>query len=225
MYLPFGEFDSHMVTDPLTKTLAETRESAFQFGYHNEQLTASIYLFKGSNKSDQGTADKVDNFGFHLAYSEHNYALGFAYLNDIGDSDSLQGSINATLGNNNISDHTAGVAVNARLALNNFSLFVEYISAIDEFAAGEFDNVKAQPSAAHIELSYALNLAGNHAMIALAAQRSNEARAADLAESRFLAGLSIGLLQQASLTFELSHDTAYNANDSNAITVQFAIEI
>jgi len=48
MYIPFGNFESNMISDPITLTMSETREEAFQLGVELENgLHGSAYLFNG----------------------------------------------------------------------------------------------------------------------------------------------------------------------------------
>jgi hypothetical protein len=44
LYVPFGQFESHMITDPLTLDLGETSQSAVQVGFANDLFDASIAL-------------------------------------------------------------------------------------------------------------------------------------------------------------------------------------
>lgn len=224
MYVPFGRFESNMVSDPFTLTLAETRENTIQLGYHTGSFTTSLYVFNGTNKENLGEANKVDNFGFQLAYEKLDYSFGLSYLNDIGDSDGLQDTINATLGSNDTREHVAGVAMNVGFALNDVNVLAEYVTATDAFEAGELDVVAVKPSAGHFEMAYAFGLDGYSSTFALAYEVSDEARTLDIAKSREMAVLSVNLLKQGTIAFEYVNEGAYDGSDNRVITAQYALE-
>ncbi|MEE8300436.1 MAG: LbtU family siderophore porin [Desulfatiglandales bacterium] len=47
MYVPFGRFESHFISDPLTLELGETRESAVLGGFANDWVELSLGTFNG----------------------------------------------------------------------------------------------------------------------------------------------------------------------------------
>jgi hypothetical protein len=47
MYVPFGNFTTYMISDPLTLEIGETREAALQLVMEEEGLYASVYAFNG----------------------------------------------------------------------------------------------------------------------------------------------------------------------------------
>ena len=161
--------------------------------------------------------------GFHLGWSKGGTALALAYINDLGDSDTLQDVINAALGSNDISQHVPGVAFNARIEISAFTLLAEYVTATQTFAAGELDSVEVQPAASHIEMAYALELGGRASTFAIASQSTDEASALDVPRRRTIASVSVEILEQASLALEVARDAAYDGSNSNSITAQFAV--
>ncbi|KPA19110.1 conserved hypothetical protein, secreted [Candidatus Magnetomorum sp. HK-1] len=58
MYVPFGNYETHMISDPITLELGETSESALKFGFNNDTFNLSLSLYNGYvNK----TEDKDDH--------------------------------------------------------------------------------------------------------------------------------------------------------------------
>jgi len=227
-FVPFGSFETNQVSDPLTLEIGETRESAIQVGFEAGAFSSAVYLFKGTNKEDNGTADKVDNFGLTLGFAGEGYAFGLGYINDIGDSDSLQDA----LGTNDVLAHVAGQTVNAMFELGSITLIGEYLAAADKFETGElaFKGQGAEPKAWNIELAYAFDLAGKGATLAVGYQGTEEALALELPETRTLATLSVGMMENTTLSFELAQDEDYAVADggtgksANTVTAQLAIE-
>ncbi|NLA75432.1 MAG: LbtU family siderophore porin, partial [Deltaproteobacteria bacterium] len=47
MYVPFGSFGSHFISDPITLEIGETRESAVRAGFVNDMFDISLSIFNG----------------------------------------------------------------------------------------------------------------------------------------------------------------------------------
>jgi hypothetical protein len=76
-YLPFGTFESALLSDPLTLELGETRESALQLNYEQAHFHGAVFLFNGSAE-ESGDEEKIDSYGASAGFSHegHGYALG-----------------------------------------------------------------------------------------------------------------------------------------------------
>ncbi|MBW2590686.1 MAG: LbtU family siderophore porin, partial [Deltaproteobacteria bacterium] len=59
MYVPFGNFESHMISDPVTLELGETRESAVVAGFANDCIGISAGVFNG-DIDETGEDDKIE---------------------------------------------------------------------------------------------------------------------------------------------------------------------
>ena len=83
MYVPFGVFETNMVSDPLTHEIAETQEAALQVAYEAGSFSSSVYVFNGEADEAGVGNDKVDDFGFSLNYAlnrgDVNLNLGVGY--------------------------------------------------------------------------------------------------------------------------------------------------
>ena len=65
-YVPFGNFETHMISDPLTLEIAETREAALQVGLETGGFYASAFIFNGDVDEIDADDDHVDNFGANV---------------------------------------------------------------------------------------------------------------------------------------------------------------
>ena len=234
-YVPFGSFESNMVSDPFTLVMGETSESVLQANFESGNLGTAFYLFNGSNKKNAGKDDRVDNYGINLSYNSEgdvNFTGSVGYINDIGDSDGLQDTINSTLGSNDVQQHVAGTSVSAIIEAADFSFIAEYVTATDNFAVTEiaFNGQGAKPRTLNIEAGYGFELSGKPATIAIAYQSSDEALALGLAESRTSAALSIDVMDNTSLAFEIAQDKDYDIAEggtgetARTITAKLATE-
>ena len=75
-YVPFGVFDSGMISDPLTLEIGETRETAVEVGFNAKGFSGAVYVFNGTNKQDGDNI--IDNFGAALGYEKEGKGAGFA---------------------------------------------------------------------------------------------------------------------------------------------------
>ncbi|WP_455218672.1 LbtU family siderophore porin, partial [Kaarinaea lacus] len=95
LYVPFGSFETNMASDPLTLTLAQTREVTFVAAY-DSGINAAIYLFNG-DLMESGGEDSIDNVGVNLGYiyeGQSTYLdLGVGYINNFGESKYLNNII------------------------------------------------------------------------------------------------------------------------------------
>jgi hypothetical protein len=101
--VPFGQFDSNMLSDPL-------KEEAIQFALSSGQFYSAFYLFK--NYSD--FSEKMDDFGLSLDYESEAFATGMSLIFDV------KGQSNA--------NHTAkGVSFHAKKTIGRTTLIVEHL--------------------------------------------------------------------------------------------------
>src|SRR5210317_89231 len=63
MYVPFGSFESNMISDPLTLELGETRESAAQVGFEASGFYGSFYAFNSDIDDETSDDDEIKSFG------------------------------------------------------------------------------------------------------------------------------------------------------------------
>ncbi len=230
LYVPFGNFESHMISDPLTLELGETRESAVILGFDFNGLYAAAYAFNG-DINENGDDDEIKCFGLNAGYAfeneSFNFDVGMGWINSLGDSDILGDTLPGE-----IKDYVGGVTAHAIFSWQGLTLIGEYLGATDEFeiAELEFKGVGAEPETWNIELGYTFEIADHETVVALAYQGSAEALALELPEERYLGTLGVGLIDGLSLALEYAHDEDYNEKDggtgenADTLTVQLALE-
>jgi hypothetical protein len=237
MYVPFGAFESNMISDPLTLELGENRESAAQVGFEASDFYGSFYAFN-SDINEIGDDDEINSFGVDVGYGLENgnmsLDLGVGWINNLSSSDSLTDFLNPT-----IQDYPAGLTAHLTLGYGPFMLIGEYLGALDAFQIDEldFNGTGAEPSAWNIEAAYTREIKGKETTFAVGYQQTDEAFALGLAEERILASIGVEIWENTSLAFEYLHEEDYSAqnystvieasgtgNDANAATLQLAVE-
>lgn len=236
-YEPFGTFETNLISDPLTLEIAETRETSILGGLSYNGFSGGVYVFNGDLEKDGD--DDIDNFGafagFHQEGNMSSFAVNLGYINDIGDSDTLQDVIqdNIDAAGVEYSDFVGAISIDGMLTYGPFNLIGEYITATDDFDSNElaFKDSGAEPEAFNIEAGYSFTLGGVDMVAAIAYQSTDEAVSLELPEERIIGGVSAEILDDTALSIEWAHDEDYSTSEGgtdefggNTITSQLAID-
>jgi len=241
MVVPFGVFETNMITDTLTKAVGEAHEDALQIGYGGEEgLYGSLYAFNGDtietstfNKGD----DTIGHFGASIGYlfksSEMSLDIGADYISSMADADSLFDGLSLNTDSNGdaigdtatLDSYVSGLALHGIYSNGSWSAVVEYLKA-DKFQVGElaFNGQGAEPSATNIEAAYSFDWG----TLALSYQTMDETQALGLPESRVTVGAATDLFENTTLKVEYAQDDDYSTtvggtgNDASNLTFQLA---
>jgi hypothetical protein len=226
MYVPFGNFDSFFISDPLTLELGETRESAAVAGVANDMFNLSFGVFNG-DIDEKGDDDHIDSFVASAVYTMPEDAVegleltgGISWISNIADSDVLGDEIDG----GELDDKVGGLAAFVTATLNEqWTLIAEYVSALDKFEAGElsFDNgKKLEPKTWNFELGYAVTDALEVAIRYEGGDELGEL----LPDSQYGIAASYGLLKNTTLAVEYLHGEFENDDEQDLVTAQLAFE-
>ena len=230
LYVPFGDYESNMISDPLTLVLGETRETAVVAGVEYNGLRATTYAFNG-DINEIGDDDEIRCYGIAAGYIFENDTfdinVGGGWTNNLGDSNTLKDILPSE-----IDGYVDGITAHASISWQGLQLIGEYLGALDDFEVSElkFKSDGAKPEAWNIELGYTFDIASHETVFAIACQGTDEALALELPERRYLGSFGIGLIDGLSLAAEYAHDKDYNKNDggtgdsADSVTMQLALE-
>lgn len=229
MYVPFGKFDTNVISDPMALEMGETHDTAIMLETNTNNLTTSFYLFKGDSK-DAGAQASLDDtdlgYGFNLAFvKEEMLEVGFGYVSNIADSDFFEG-----LTSTDVQDYVAGADISVMYTTGPVTLIAEHMTAMDDFVASDLGGdiaVAAQPAVSHLEVAFDL---GEGQTVALAYGMTAEAVQLGMNETSIAAAYSFSPVEGATLAFEYATADDYSladggsGTDTNQITVQLAAE-
>jgi hypothetical protein len=233
LYVPFGNFESHFISDPLTLELGETRESALTVGYVNEWMDVSVSAFNG-DIDEIGEDNHIESYVASASFSvpeevisNFGIAGGVSYISNIGDSDSLQDEDddgNKIITGSEVKDYVGGLSAFLSISyMDKFFFEFEYLGALDEFEAGElsFDGGKKfQPKTWNFELAYAAT-----DRLELAVKYEGGDDLGDfLPEDQYGAAVTYGLFENTSLSLEYLHGEFENDDERDLVTTQLAVE-
>lgn len=153
MYVPFGMFNSGMISDPLTLELGETRDSAALLVLAGDVWTFKAGLFNGGVDT-AGDHNQIDSWVASLEVTPlENLAFGFSLISDLAESD------NELVQDPSLyTSSVAGASAFLSARYGAFALQAEYLAAVANFASslvaiGE-DLSGRRPAAWHLELSW-----------------------------------------------------------------------
>ncbi|MDZ8118898.1 LbtU family siderophore porin [Pontiella agarivorans] len=215
-YLPFGNFETAFISDPLTLELAEINKSSAMAGYATEWFDISAGVFKGDE-------DDVIQCG----YAAVNFNVGeTAVVGAYVLSDLLEADGFADL-NTNFADRVAGAGGYVNVFVGPLMLNAEVVSALDtiDFGGGE----KMQPVAYNLEASCAFS---EKWAAGLKYEGSDEfytefdAGLGGLFYETGIGGVvSYGFHDNAVIGVEYMRQLNKGADDADLVTVQLALEI
>jgi len=232
MYVPFGNFESTMISDPLTLELAETRVSAVQIGFELEEFYGSIYAFNG-DIDEAGEDSHIDNFGANAGFilENDNFCInaGISYINNMLDSDGLGEWAEKTMNTDGteLKDYVDGFGAHVIVNTGPVTFIGEYITMIDkpEFISDmpgigfKMDEI----SAYNAEVAFTFDMAGKETTVGVGYQGTDDA-GAFLPETRIIGAIGVGIFDSTSLALEYAHDEFENDDEVDIVTAQLAIE-
>jgi hypothetical protein len=224
-YIPFGNFDSHFITDPTTLILGETNEGAVVAGYriNGERLDIALGAFNG-RAQEAGDDDATDSFVAGLAVNPlEGLMFGASYTSNLAGSDAFN---EVVVDPDNLESLVAGWSVYFTCEfLDRFKLIGEYVGALDHFKAGEIydaaDTQERKPAAWTVEFGVAVT-----ETLGLAARYGGSDDGGELLpETAYGAVLNWGLFKNTNLALEYLHGEFENdVQETDAITAQLAVE-
>ena len=221
--VPFGVFETNLISDPLTLELGETCQTALQLDASADGFSGAVFGYNGG--LDRGGDDTVDGFGLVLGYAMEGDGFGFdanfAWINDLGEAGGPGDAI-GEIGE----DPVPGWSASAVASFGDAMLIAEYLAAMKAFHGDEIASggTGAQPAAWTVEAAYGFDLGGRAATAAVSYQGTKEASGLELPETRFLAGLSVEMDDGVALSGEWARDKFDDGTKGNTIVVQLAVE-
>lgn len=218
--VPFGNFESHFISDPMTLELGETNEGAAVVGFANDFMDVSAGAFNG-DIDETGDDDTIGSFVAGATFSLPFASFGASYISTIAEG-GLEDDIAG--GPGTLQEHVAGYSAFASVNFNEM-IFIEaeYVAAADEFQAGElsFDGGKRfEPKAWNLELAWA---ATDDLEAAVRCEGSDDG--GDwIPETQYGVVVSYGIFDNTSVAVEYLRGEFENDDERDAFTAQLAIE-
>ncbi len=174
-YLPYGQYQRHMVPATFTQLLSQSQALTAEIGYSNESISAAGYIFRGSN-----TKNNLSNGGLRLRYQVNTQNIGAwqiiaDWIYDMPTAVNYIAYQRSGAGTEKGFDHHAsGATLTLKNILGAWSYVIQYSSALKNFdvTSTTFD----RPSALSITTDYQHTIQGIDAKLGLSGHQSFRAR-------------------------------------------------
>jgi hypothetical protein len=242
MYVPFGNFSSNMISDPLTLEIGETNESTVEAGMRMGDFYALAYVFNG-DVDEAGDDNHIDNFGAQVGYAleQDNFSLdaSISYINNLVDSDGWEGELDDFEAELDLDEYVGGLGMHAVVEAGAFNIIGEYILALDdpEYVVGTSVEERDAIEVWNLEVGYAFTLFNKEALVGVAYQGSNngdsfmpEGYASTdedldfIPKDRYMFTIGAEILPYTSLALEYLHDEYEDDDSADIVTAQLALE-
>lgn len=239
--LPFADFGTELVSDPMAFELSEAHKTVLQIGFESGGLAGSVYAFNGD--ADYGGKDRIGDFGVQADYGIElggiAFDAGVGWLSDVRESykaEELRPEDGDWPGDRK---KVAGLAVSAGLGFGPLSFSGHYMTVRDkieelDIAGAELPDMlgpdedidpagygyagkPAQPSAYGVEAAYALEMGDREVVFAAGWQRTREAFGLEMPERRVLLGFSTELVEGVGVALEYARHNDYGAMTCTAV--------
>ena len=224
VYVPFGTFESNMVSDPQTLELGETSETILMVSEESGKVSGSIYAFSGDvDEASEAPDNSALSFGANIAIATDNFTVGASYISNIAETGALEGvnpgsTVDATV---------AGYGVSFGYTKANLSVIAEHVTAVEGFTNGDLGGAisnEEQPRATNVEVAFALQ---NGATLAAAYQITSETAFLGLPKYVTSVAYTFEPMKDVSMGIEYAAMEDFAVNDSEtgtAFTAQLAVE-
>jgi len=217
MYVPFGVFGSHFISDPFTLELGETNESAVLITYEKSIFELSLGAFNGT--ADQSSENTVDDWVASItAEPVAGVTIGVSYISDISDTDA------ALTGLTRIRHRTPGAGAFVSASYGRFNLIGEYVGATKRFNRLDLDadsnGSGDKPRTWNAEIAYYVN-----DKTEVAAKYEGNDDMPGFVEWQYGGVVSYALYENVTIAAEFTHGKFDNAthDEKNTGTIQAAI--
>ena len=158
IYMPFGSFETALISDPLTLELGEISDGAVGLVFESEFVDLAAYAFAGDINDETDDAEKLQYVAAATLKPFEGLSLKAAVLSDICEA-ALDDDVADTLeklaeeGLDPSYDGALGVNFAALLELGDFTIAAEYLAAAEDV---EFCGEKAgKPQTWSIDVAWA----------------------------------------------------------------------
>ncbi|MBU0481202.1 MAG: LbtU family siderophore porin [Proteobacteria bacterium] len=221
-YLPFGNFNSSMVSDPLTLELGETSRTLLMTGWKRGMVEAQFGIFNGAH--DTTGHDVIDNGVASLAITPSNiFGFGISYMCDLAETNGDLLADATTEYEDNVNALSAYLSLN----LSSVTVSLEYLGALKNFSTSMLADpdhaaelTGSKPRAWFGEAAYAPNDAWSFSA------RYEKAKHYQDDVARYGVTGSYGLYENTVLSLEYLYSDYDKTTENKAsqVTLQLALE-
>ncbi len=219
--VPFGNYDSLFVSDPIALELGEASEDAALLGYENGGFSASVSVFNGNVETDGES--QIENAVIAASYvienEDSSFAFGASWIRNILDSDGLTDWLDGDV----TDDDVGGGNAWATATMGRATLIAEYVKVLDSVSVNGVDT-GFEPESINLEAGWAFT---DRLDAAVKVEKTRNAEGV-LPETRY--GLVCNVLLRETdiystgLSLEYMRENYEGGDDADLITMQLGLE-
>lgn len=236
MYVPFGTYNTTMISSPLTKLMARTETRAVLVGYQQQTPCAwyaAAYAFKGDSHvgSSNGVNNGGVNFGYKFEQGKFTGNVGGGLIANIADSLGMQnngfrvipppmplvftgfGGVSGS-GSESLSHRVPAYDVRGIFSFSKSVDFIaEYIAPTTSFSKSDMtmNGHAASPRALNAEIAYTFQGLSKPLSLAGGYGFAKDALALGLPAQRYSAVLNTSIWRNTLQSLEFRHDVNYSS--------------
>lgn len=232
MYLPFGRYESYMITDPLsdiypyTATIGKNNTLGIVLGYesHGHIIDPYVRVFIAENDTKYGNGNIAKQHGLDTGFkyksNNWNMNLGASYIANLADADSMVDVAGSSefsgFHQSRLQHNVEGLSVYGDVGIAKFDVLFEYITALRKFAPNDlsFNDKGAKPSAFNTEVAYEFNLFKRQALVAVGYTQTYESLALNIPKDRYAITSAISITKNLIIYLEYAYETNYGVGDT-----------
>ncbi len=232
IYVPFGVFETMMISDPITLDIGEIVDNAVQIGFEFNGFRAAAYAYNGG-VDEADSDDAIETYGFSAGYAmetdQFDFDLGADWTSNILESSVLSDAVDGV----DLDEYVPGYAFHAILNVGRFCVIGEYVSMTDDAEETSGAVAVYELSAYALEAGYTFDISGFETTFAVGYQGSDTDNAAayeDFPESKIIGSVGVGITENLSMAVEYSKAENYAADEGgdddevDTLTLQLAFE-
>ena len=230
LYVPFGEFNSHFVSDPFTLEIAETGKTALQIGIEHQIFAGSLALFKSGVVAAGEENNHLNNISACIAITPTeemlgegiSISVGASFIKNLADTDGI-GDVTG-FDADKLDDIPLGLGAFTSVGLSGVFLEGEFIAALGDLSGKTATGAtfESKPWTLNTEIGYSLE--GLPIPIEVAAKFERLHQDEDTNVERFGGVISAGLFDEtAGIAAEFLR-TDVGDGSENTLTFQLSAE-
>lgn len=234
LYMPFGVFETALISDPLTLELGEISDAALGLKWSNDFVEVGAYAFGGDINDETDDAEEMNWSAFAALTPFDGLRLSAAVLSDIGEA-GMQDDIIDAVKNGVVDEETGDVvaegsydgAVGLNFAavaeFDAFTVAAEWVGAAEDM---ELNGEKSKPQAWAIDVAWAVCDAWT---LGARYEGSKEFRVEEMPETQFAVGAEWAFDDNIALALEYAWGRfekidGERPDDRHALTTRVAVE-
>lgn len=204
--IPFGKFDSQLISDPLTLEMAETNRNSLHIEIGTDQLRTTLFAFNHNQNDSDLLVATNQSFGASAEINKEAFGVSMSYLHDLSATDIL-----AT----NTKDIIPAIATGTYYRYGNTRFSAEYISALRRVEGDTFDSADFRPGAYQLELAIELE----KILLTAGLQGTSQSAALGMPRQRMLIGSNMNLRNDIDVAIQLANEKSYARPNGNQLTL------